>query len=300
MPTRAASLASTVLVGASLLLAPIHAHAGPPPAADGRIEGPSRPPQPGDEPTDEQAHPEQPPAEQPPTDPAPPPPKLEPGIEFVIPPPESETEDPEPAEDDTPLTMTWPDPGTAPNDGAAMLVLGGTTIGLTAVTLGFGLKFGLDTQVPLEQLLPATIVPSALVVAFASGGLYLGIKRRRAHHRWELANRVVGEPQGGGLEVAASFTLLGALFLTPTGIWMLQQGDVAGGTTGIVIGSVAAVATPIMFVIGSRRAQKYARTGGWYRRPIPPIPGSNQTRLQITPLVAPTLGGVTLGASGRF
>ncbi len=300
MISRAASLASAVLVGASLSLAPLEAHAGPGPSAGDRpIEGPARPPAnppEGEQPTGEPTPPgiTPPPPTYEPTEPT------DPGIEFVIPPPESETEDPEPTEQESPLAATWPDPGEAPNDGASMLVLGGTTIGLTALTLGVGLKLGLDYQTPLEQLLPATIIPSVITIAMAGGGLYLGIKRARDHHRWELAYRVVGEPQGGGLKVGASFTLLAALGLIPSGAWMLQQGDVPNGATFIALGSAAAVATPIMFAIGGRRSRNYARTGGWHRRPLPLIPGSNESRLHVTPLVAPTLGGFSLGASGRF
>ena len=315
---RAASLA--VLVSVSLSLAPIHAHASPAPSrADAPIEGPARP-QPGwadensDTPTGEPAgdpavepptNTEPPTSTEPPTGPiTPPPPNIEPsesGIEFAIPPPESEIEEPEPEERESPLAATWPDPGVAPNDGASMLVLSSTAIAFTGLAFGVGLQVGLDKQVPLAELLPSTLIPTVITLAFAGGGLYLGIKRAHDHHRWELAYRVVGEPQGAGLKVGGSFALLVALGCIPAGVFLYNQyGDVPNGATLIAVGSAAAVATPIMFVIGAQRSKRYARTGGWYRRPLPPIPGKNESRLQITPLVAPTFSGLTIGARGRF
>lgn len=208
--------------------------------------------------------------------------------------------------------MSFPDPGVAPNDGAAMLVLGGTTLGLTLAGFGVGLSYGLRNHVPLEWLLPSTLIPTVGLLAFAGGGLGLGIQRARAHHRWELANRVIGTPQGGGLNVGASFLLLAALGLIPSGAFALQRGDTALGATSIALGSISAVVTPIMFSLGAKRQRDYARTGGWYRRPIPQLRG--QARLQLTPLVMPLpggamplpggvgrlRGGAALGVAGRF
>ncbi len=309
---RAASLVSVLLVGASLWLAPIEAHAGPGPdeaslggpralgggeaesqASERPIEGPARPP-----------------SEQPTHEVSPPPPTLEPaepGIEFAVPPPEPETEteteseDVDPDESTSPIADRWPDPGTAPNDGNAMLVLGGATLGIAGAALGIGLTVGQNRDVPLEYLLPATIIPTTITTAFGVGALYLGATRARAYRRWEIGYRVVGEPQGGGLRWGGRITLLGALGTIPIGVrMMLAFGDVQGGATLIALGSAAAVATPILLVVGKRRANKYARTGGWHRRPLPPVPQQSQTRLQVTPLVAPTLGGFMLGANGRF
>lgn len=301
------SLASAVLVGASLSLAPTASHAGPGPNERAApIEGPARPPSdsPGEQPA------EQPTGEQPTIDTdaptgerLPPPPTYDPGessgIEFVIPPPESE-DDQQIPEHESPLAATFPDPGVAPNDGNSMLVLSGTTLGLTVLGFSSLLTIGLQRQTPIEWLLPSTIVPAVGLLAVSGGGLYLGIKRARAHHRWEVAYRVVGEPQGGGLAVGGTFMLLGALLFIPSGAFALDGGSVEPGATMIALGSLALVSTPIMFTLGARRKQDYARTGGWHRRPIPPIPGESETRLRITPLVAPTVGGVTLGAAGRF
>lgn len=303
--SRVVSLVSAVLVGASVSLAPTTSHAGPGPNEESTapIEGPARPPSdpPSEPPTDTE----------PTVDPdastggelLPPPPTFDPdgapGIEFVIPPPESE-DDPPIAEQESPLAATFPDPGVAPNDGNSILVLSGTTIGLTALGFGAALAIGLERQLPLEALLPGTIVPAVGLLAFSGGGLYLGIKRAQAHHRWELAYRVVGEPQGAGLQVGGTFMLLSALLLIPSGAFALEGGDVESGATMIALGSVSLVSMPIMFTVGARRKRDYARTGGWHRRPIPPIPGESEARLRITPLVAPTIGGVTLGAAGRF
>jgi hypothetical protein len=233
----------------------------------------------------------------------PPPPTFDPGgapgIEFVVPPPESDAQPV--AEDESPLAATWPDPGMAPNDGNSILVLSGTTIGLTLVAFSAGVGIGLDREVPLEALLPGAILPAAGILAFSAGGLYLGIKRAAAHHRWELAYRVVGEPQGGGLNIGATFMLLGALFSIPAGAFAIDRGDEGPfPTTLLVVGSAAAIATPIMYTLAAGRKRSYERTGGWHRRPMPPIPGEEESWLHISPLVAPTFGGVTVGARGQF
>jgi hypothetical protein len=302
---RASSLVSVVLVGASLALAPIEVHAGPGPNEVARpVEGPARPPAPTPE-TPAETPPGEPSAVEPELTPAviPPPPSFDPndvpGIEFVVPPPVSD-ENQHVAPHESPLAATWPDPGIAPNDGAAMLVMGGTTAALTLLGFSAALTIGLARDTPLEQLLPATIVPAAGLLAVSAGGLYLGIKRAVAHHRWEAAYRVVGEPQGAGLNVGATFMLLGALFLIPAGAFALDPYNSGPGASMIAVGSAAAVATPIMYTVAAHRKRNYERTGGWHRRPIPQIPGEDESRLHISPLVAPTFGGVTVGARGQF
>jgi hypothetical protein len=164
--------------------------------------------------------------------------------------------------------------------------------------LGIGLGYGLRNEVPLGWLLPSTLVPTVGLLAFAGGGLVLGIQRARTHRRWELAYRVVGTPQGGGLNVGASFMLLAALGMIPSGAFALQRGDVASGASLIAIGSVSAVATPIMFTLGAKRQRDYLRTGGWYRRQLPQRPA--EARLQLGPRVGPLPGGAALGVGGRF
>lgn len=250
--------------------------------------------------------------------PAPPPPTIdpsllvppepsepsEPGIEFAVPPPEDEALAPAP--EPAPASYELPDPGIAPSDGVNMLVLSGTTLGLTALGVTAGLVVGLQRGIELEWLLPSTIVPAVGLLAFSGGGLYLGIKRARAHRRWEIGYRVIGLPQGGGLLIGGSFSLLAALGLIPSGAVMLDQ-QPEWGATLIAVGAAAAVATPVMFVVGARNQRRYQRTGGWKRRPLPPLPptapgagGAASSRLELRPLILPLPGGVSVGAGGRF
>jgi hypothetical protein len=311
MPSRA-SLVSAILVGASLTLAPVPSFAGPGPdaaAAQAPVEGPAQPPPPTPSDTPEPEEPE------PATEPAkpvvlPPPsidptilpepePEDEPGIEFAVPPPET---DPGPPTDVEPgYIAEFPDPGSAPSDGRSMLVLSGTTIALTAIGFSAGLVVGLRRGVDLEWLLPSTIVPTVGLLAFSGGGMYLGIQRAAAYRRWEIGNRVIGTPQGGGLRIGASFALLGALGFIPSGAFSLRSGYVELGASMIAIGSFAAVATPIMFALAGRFQADYQRTGGWRRRPIPPLPpGALGARLQLIPTILPLPRGVGIGAAGRF
>lgn len=222
----------------------------------------------------------------------------EPGIEFVVPPPE--VEELEPSVEESPLTATFPDPGMAPSDGVNMLVLSGTTMALTIVGFSAGLVVGLNRNIELEWLLPSTIVPAVGLLAFSGGGLYLGIKRARAYRRWEIGNRVIGLPQGGGLLIGGSFTLLGALGLIPSGVVMLDA-QPQWGAALIAVGAASAVASPVMFVLGARNQRRYQRTGGWKRKPLPPLPpGAATSRLELRPLFMPLPGGASVGAAGRF
>jgi hypothetical protein len=221
----------------------------------------------------------------------------QPGIEFAVPPPE-EASEPVPAE--PPLSAQFPDPGMAPSDGANMLVLGSTTIAITLAAFSAGLTVGLQRGIDLEWLLPSTIVPAVGVLAFAGGGLYLGIKRARAYRRWEIGYRVIGLPQGGGLLVGGSFALLGALGLIPSGVVTLDDNP-EWGAAMIAVGAASGVASPVMFAIGARNQRRYARTGGWKRRPIPPLPpGAAVSRLELRPIFLPLRGGGSVGAGGRF
>ncbi len=284
----------SAFVSLSLGLAPVSSAAASGPEADAPVEGPAPKPAPSSEP----------PAEAPEDVPAPNlSPELlpdeEPGIEFVIPPPELE-EQPEPVAKEPYAAAPFPDPGIAPSDGVNMLVLGGTTMGLTVAGLTAGLIVGLERGIELEWLLPSTIVPAVGLLAFSGGGLYLGIKRARAYRRWEIGNRVIGLPQGGGLLIGGSFTLLGALGLIPTGVVMLDS-QPKWGAALIAAGAASAIASPIMFVIGVRNQRRYQRTGGWKRKPIPPLPpGAQTSRLELRPMILPLPGGFGVGASGRF
>lgn len=280
----------------SLLPGPVMAANGPEPEAP--VEGP-RP-----KPRDAETKPEPEPSTEPALEPPPPnlapeliPDEEAPGIEFAVPPPETEEPEPTPEE---PLTAQFPDPGVAPSDGVNMLVLGGTTIALTIAAFSAGLTIGLQQGIDLEWLLPSTIVPAVGVLAFAGGGLYLGIKRARAYRRWEIGNRVIGLPQGGGLLIGGSFTLLGALGLIPAGAVLLDDNP-QWGATMIGVGAASAVASPVMFVIGARNQRRYQATGGWKRKPIPPLPpGAATSRLELRPMILPLYGGASVGAGGRF
>lgn len=274
---RAAASALSVLVCLSLLPGPAVADEG------------GEPPVPPDEPSE-------PPVLEPP------PPNLIPdenlpGYEFEITPPE---EGPEPPREEPSLAAQFPDPGIAPSDGVDMLVLGSTTIALTVLGFSAGLVVGLQNQVELEWLLPSTIVPTVGLLAFAGGGLYLGITRARAYRRWEIGYRVIGLPQGGGLMVGGSFALLGALGLIPGGAFLVDTQPELGATL-IAVGTASAIATPIMFALGARNKRRYQQTGGWKRRPIPPLPaGATTGRLELRPLIVPLRGGMSVGAGGRF
>lgn len=224
-----------------------------------------------------------------------------PGIEFAVPPPEAEPAAEEGPAEDPALFAKFPDPGVAPSDGRNMLVLGGTTIALTIAAFSAGLTIGLQQDTDLKWLLPSTIIPAVGVLAFAGGGLYLGIKRAAAHRRWEIGYRVIGYPQGGGLMTGGSFTLLGALGLIPAGVVMLRNDNLEWGAAMIAVGAASAIATPIMFVIGARNQRRYQQTGGWKRKPIPPLPpGAVTSRLELRPMVVPLWGGASVGAGGRF
>ncbi len=228
-------------------------------------------------------------------------PKNSPGIEFAVPPPdEDEERDPDQARREQPLSAQFPDPGVAPPDGVNMLVLGGTTLALTAVGTTAGLLIGLQRGVALEWLLPSTIVPAVGLAVFSGGGLYLGIKRARAYRRWEIGYRVIGLPQGGGLMIGGSFTLLAALGFIPSGAFLIRSDPTWGGVL-LGVGVASAIATPMMFSFGVRNQRRYERTGGWKRKPIPPLPpGAATSRLELRPLVLPLPAGAGLGAVGRF
>jgi hypothetical protein len=194
----------------------------------------------------------------------------------------------------------FPDPGIAPVNGNQILVLSGTTLGLTAVGTATGIVVGLQRQIELEWLLPSTLVPAVALLAFSGGGLYLGIKRKIAYRRWEIGNRVVGLPQGGGLIVGGTFCLLAALSFVPGGISTLTQGESAAGATMLAVGGTALVAAPIMYVTGTRHRRRWQHSGGWVRRAIPPRPPAPTSHLEMLPILTPIPRGVSLGVAGRF
>lgn len=299
MPRLTSSPLLSVFVCLSLLPDRAAAGEGPGPDAAPPIEGPR--PKPDESPTEPPPESStEPPPEPPPPDLAPlliPDEEQAPGIEFAVPPPESEAPVAAPEQ---PLAAQFPDPGVAPSDGVNMLVLSSTTIALTLVGFSAGLAIGLQRNVELEWLLPSTIVPTVGLLAFSGGGLYLGITRAQAYRRWEIGHRVIGLPQGGGLLIGGSFALLGALGLIPAGAVLLDNNP-QWGAAMIAVGSASAIATPVMFAIGARNQRRYQQTGGWKRRPIPPLPaGASTSRLELRPMILPLRDGVSVGAGGRF
>lgn len=276
----------TALAGSSARAAPPEpSEANAPAEADAPAEGPAEGPAPASE--DEAGPPA--PTIQPAEDPGA-------SIDFAVPPPESAEDEDEPAKPK--LAAAFPDPGTAPNDGRNMIVLGGVTLGSMVVLTTSGIVLGLRYGVEPRYLLPGLLIPAIGFTAFAAGGLYLGITRARKHRRWAIANRVVGLPQGGGLLVGGTFTLLAGLGMIPGGIFLLQAGELELGVPTLVIGSAAALATPLMFVFGARNKRRYLRTGGWTRKPVPPLPPSS--RLELAPRVSLVPGGLGIGVAGRF
>lgn len=223
-------------------------------------------------------------------------PEPEPVEDFAVPPP-----GPPPSADELEGELarpSFPDPGVAPDDGMSMLVLSGTTLGLTAAGFGAAIALGLRDEVPLGYLLPSTLVPTVGLLAFAGGGLYLGVDRRRKYRAWEAGYRVVGLPQGKGLRIGASFALLGALAMIPSGAYALSEGQVELGAPLLSLGLAAAIATPTMFIVSAQRRRRYARTGGWIRPELPPRP--SEAGLRLSPRLSWLRGGATIGVAGRF
>ncbi|GEM_PF-2729442 len=229
--------------------------------------------------------------------------ELSSGIDFAEPgpaldplPASNPGSDPYSAEDDA-SSFRLPDPGTAPSDGVGLLVLGGTTVGLTIAGFGVALWYGLDQETPLRQLLPGTLVPTVGLLAFGGGSLYQGIQRANIHRRWAAGHRVRGLPQGAGLKVGASFGVLATLGLLTFGSLAYRNGYRDIGVGMLSASAVAGVATPIMFVLGARNSRRYRETDGWVRRPLPPRPlpiVDLRPSLQLLP------GGLSLSVAGRF
>ena len=213
--------------------------------------------------------------------------------DFAVPPP-----GPPPSADELEGELarpSFPDPGVAPDDGMSMLVLSGTTLALTAAGFGAAIALGVRDDIPLGYLLPSTLVPTVGLLAFAGGGLYLGVDRRRSYRAWEAGYRVVGLPQGKGLRIGATFALLGTLAMVPSGAYALSEGQTALGAPLLGLGLAAAIATPTMFIVAAQRRRRYERTGGWMRPELPPRPSA-----MLSPWTMVLPGGVGLGVMGRF
>lgn len=205
--------------------------------------------------------------------------------------------------------QTFPDPGMAPNDGRGVLVPAATLLGLTAAGVPLVLILGLRNGSNPRALWASTIVTGTGLLAFSAGGLYMGIRRARLLRRWAIGNRVIPRPQGNGLLVGGTLALTGGLTLiiggatlavrNPTG----QNPALAGAMIGVGAGLTAS--SPVMFVVGARYRRRYQRTGGWRRKPVPPLPPGAGVALG-PPSAVPMFGaqgelvGVGVGLSGRF
>lgn len=212
-----------------------------------------------------------------------------PGIEFAVPPPEDEpapAEGPRAPAEQQDIDARWPDPGTAPSDG------NGAFVSAAILAPSAALMTYLLVRPPIRG--DADDI-STIVVGSAMGGLALGlvgmgISRKLKLRKWAIAYRVRPTFQGGGMLAAGGLALNYGLALTLAGAfgsglqyrWPLL---IAG------LGSLGVLAPPLL-IFGKRTRERYLRTGGWYRPPLPPIP--------VSMSVQPLRGGVGIGFSGRF
>lgn len=229
------------------------------------------------------------PSEGPIEGPAPPPASSEPGIELAPPPPEVEEEEPEPAESTAFVEEpSWPTPGTAPSDGAGMLVAGAILMPTTALAT---LALLSEARRPEDRigLLVGGIGLELIGAAFLGAGIHRRVKLKR----WTLAYRVVARPQGGGLIAAGS--LAGAFGGTLIGVGSvaLRRDYTAGGAAmlGIGIAGVGVIA-PLGIYFGRQLRHEYEETGGWYRPALPTV--------QLAPRLIVTDTTFGFGVAGRF
>jgi hypothetical protein len=235
----------------------------------------------------------------------PPPPQITepaepPGIEFapaptlepsalpieVPPPPEGVAEGPVAPHEDPAL---WPDPGTAPPSGAAAFVTAGVLI-----PVGVLVPLGLLQDPTLTPADRGGIIGAAVgMEVIAALGLGLAISRRMKLVRWAGAYRVQPTPQGSGLLAFGGITLTAGATLVPLGIWIMARGGSTPHATAMLIGGSASLGlAPLGLVLGRRYAKTYHSTGGWFRRPLPPI--------TVTPRVLVLPGGLGVSFAGRF
>jgi hypothetical protein len=259
------------IVIASLML-------GPPPPP---IEGPTRDPDASD---DENKNAEPPGIEFAPA------PTLEPGaLPIEVPPPPEGVEEgpaaPPPPDDPT----LWPDPGTAPPDGAAAFV----TVAVM-ISAGVLVPVGLLQDPTLTSADRSGIIGAAIgMEVIAALGLGLAVSRRVKLVRWAGAYRVQPTPQGGGLLTFGGIALTAGLTLMPLGFWIMSRGGARPQATAMVIGGAASLGVaPLGIVFGKRNRDAYLSTGGWIRRPLPPV--TLAPRLLVLP------GGFGVSLAGRF
>jgi hypothetical protein len=220
-------------------------------------------------------------------------PALEPGVPPTI-------EVPPPPEDlagiqEGPATPTledptlWPDPGTAPASGAGMFVAAGVTI-----PVGVLVPLGLLQDPSLTDADRIGIIGVAAGMGLiGSLGLALAVSRRMKRVRWAGAYRVQPTPQGGGLLTFGGIALTAGATLAPLGVWIMARGGSTPHATAMLIGGTASLGlAPLGIVLGKRRRDAYLSSGGWIRRPLPPV--------TLTPRVLVLPGGFGVSFAGRF
>lgn len=244
----------------------------------------------GPPPLGEQAEPADP-AEPPGIEFAPvPAPTLEPdAFEPELPPPPEGVEEgpaaPPPPEDPT----LWPDPGTAPADGAGAFVTAGVMI-----SAGVLVPLGLLQDRTLTSADRSGIIGAAVgMEVIAALGLGIAVSRRMKLVRWAGAYRVLPTPQGGGLLTFGGIAVAAGTTLVPLGIWIMARGGSSPQATAMLIGGSASLGlAPLGIVLGKRRRDAYLSSGGWIRRPLPPV--TLAPRLLVLP------GGLGVTLAGRF
>jgi hypothetical protein len=240
----------------------------------------------------------------------PPPPQISepaepPGIEFApaptiesgpstieVPPP---PEDPEHGIEEGPAAPTledptlWPDPGTAPPNGAGAFVAAGVTIGAgVLVPLGLLQDPGLTDA---DRM--GIIGVAAGMGLIGSLGLGLAVSRRVKLVRWAGAYRVQPTPQGSGLLTFGAIALSAGATLAPLGLWVMGRGGSSPHATAMLIGGTASLGlAPLGLVLGKRIRNAYLSSGGWIRRPMPQI--------TLAPRVLVLPGGFGVSFAGRF
>lgn len=125
-------------------------------------------------------------------------------------------------------------------------------------------------------------------------GLGLGLHRRMKLVRWAGAYRVQPTPQGGGLLEIGGIALTAGVTLDLLGLWIMARGGSMPQATAMLIGGSAALGlvAPLGLVFGKRRRDAYHTSGGWIRRPMPPL--TVAPRLLVLP------HGAGLSLAGRF
>jgi hypothetical protein len=208
------------------------------------------------------------------------------GIE-VPPPPEGVEEGPvAPMPEDPSL---WPDPGTAPPNGAGAFV----TVGVM-VPVGVLIPLGLLQDPTLSGDARAALITTGVgIELIAALGLGIAISRRMKLVRWAGAYRVQPTPQGGGLLTFGGIALAAGATLVPLGAWIMARGGSPPHATAMLIGGSASLGlAPLGFALGKRRRDAYLSSGGWIRRPLPPI--------TLAPRVLVLAGGFGVAFAGRF